>query len=315
MVALLVTSWESGAGKTTICAGLAKNLADSGKKVGFLRVAASTSNNDGAFMKSLLNLSDPVVTDPAQIKDAYTKAAVGKDVVIIEDEKLSASSYKLADALDAKVIVVEGYTGKPSQMKSAYKDFGSRLLGVVIGKVPVSQVERLKKEISAQSGEVKVLGVVPEDRALLSPTVSEIAGVVNGKIVDGEKQLAELVENVMLGAMYVGSGLDYFGRKANKAVVLRVERPDMQLAALETSTKCMVLSGKDAPANVVLRRAKDKKVPIILTIDNVATVVTKIEAALSQPRLNNDRKLLRLAEVLKQSFDFKSVQQALGIAR
>ncbi len=314
MVALLVTSSESGAGKTTICVGLGKNLADSGKKVGFLRIAASNSN-DGAFMKSLLNLSDPIVVDPAQIKEAYAKASAGKEVVIIEDEKLSANSYKLAEAVDAKVIVVEGYTGKQSQMKSAYKDFGSRLLGVVMGKVPVSQVERLKKEISAQSGEVKVLGVVPEDRALLSPTVSEIAGVVNGKIVDGEKQLAELVENVMLGAMYVGSGLDYFGRKANKAVVLRVERPDMQLAALETSTKCMVLSGKDAPADVVLRRAKDKKVPIILTTDNVATVVTKIEAALSQPRLNNDRKLPRLAEIMKQSFDFKSAYQALGIAK
>ncbi len=314
MVALLVTSSESGAGKTTICAGLGKNLADSGKKVGFLRIAASTSH-DGAFMKSLLNLSDPVVTDPAQIKEAYAKAASGKDVVIIEDEKLSANSYKLAEALDAKVIVVEGYTGKPSQMKSAYKDFGSRLLGVVIGKVPVSQVERLKKEVSAQSGEVKVLGVVPEDRALLSPTVSEIAEVVNGKIVDGEKQLAELVENVMLGAMYVGSGLDYFGRKANKAVVLRVERPDMQLAALETSTKCMVLSGKDAPANVVLRRAKDKKVPIILTTDNVATVVTKIEAALSQPRLNHEKKLPRLAELMKQSFNFQAAYQGLGLAK
>ncbi len=314
MVALLVTSSESGAGKTTICASLGKNLADSGKKVGFLRIAASTSN-DGAFMKSLLNLAEPVVTDPAQIKEAYAKASAGKDVVIIEDEKLSPNSYKVAEAIDAKVIVVEGYAGKPAQMKSGYQEFGSRLLGVVIGKVPVSQVERLKKEVSAQSGEVKVLGVVPEDRALLSPTVSEIAGVVNGKIVDGEKQLAELVENVMLGAMYVGSGLDYFGRKANKAVVLRVERPDMQLAALETSTKCMVLSGKDAPANVVLRRAKDKKVPIILTTDNVATVVTKIEAALSQPRLNHEKKLPRLAELMKQSFNFQAAYQGLGLAK
>lgn len=49
-----------------------------------------------------------------------------------------------------------------------------------------------------------------------------------------------MVEHLMIGAMDVDSALTYFRRKPNKAVITGGDRPDIQLAALETSTKCTI---------------------------------------------------------------------------
>ena len=64
----------------------------------------------------------------------------------------------------------------------------------------------------------------------------------------------------MLGAMVVDSGLDYFGRKSNKAAIIQQDRPDMQLAALETPTSCLVLSGSSQPPIYsVLQKAESQR--------------------------------------------------------
>ena len=127
--------------------------------------------------------------------------------------------------------------------------------------------------------------------------------------------MAELVENFMLGAMYVGYGPEYFGRKQNKAVVLRSERPDMQLAALETSTRCLVLCGDAEPTAVVRRRAEEKNVPIILVNGDVTSAAASIEEALGRVRFHQKNKLPRLVEIMGRHFDFQAVYQGLGLAK
>ena len=101
MVALYVTSLETGAGKTAICAGLGKHLSNSGKNMGYLKpvIADNASpssesiDSDVAFMKYSFSLGEPVeVLAPVYknesamksgIKEALNKASQGKDVVII----------------------------------------------------------------------------------------------------------------------------------------------------------------------------------------------------------------------------------------
>jgi len=175
-------------------------------------------------------------------------------------------------------------------------------------------VEAVSEQLSSQSGGVDILGVLPEDRVLFSLTVGELAELVQGEVLNCAEKSGEVVENLMLGAMAVDSGLDYFGRKAGKAVVIRGERPDMQLAALETPTKCLVLSGGVSPINAVLRSAGDKGIPIILTKGDTASVVSSVELALGKPRFNQEKKLPRLIEIMEQQFDFPAVYKGLGLA-
>ena len=333
MAALYITSPQAGAGKTMVCAGLGRYLKGKGKKVGFFKplVAAikskETADSDAAFMRRILSLKEPLEDLcpviggegklASRVKQAYARVAKGKDVVIIEGiwrqrpgGKPVEASYEIVKALDARVIIVEAYSPDlfKTNLADKYQGFGKDLLGVVINKVPLSRVEAVRK-----LGGV-VLGVIPEDRTLLGLTVAELAKLVEGKIVNDAGKSAELVENYMLGALGVDSGLDYFGRKDNKAVVVKGERPDMQLAALETSTKCLVISGDGEPIYDVRRSAEEKAIPIIITAEDTASVMESVEQALGMTKFNQEKKLPRLAEIMKQGFDFKSLSKGLGLA-
>ena len=340
MVALYVASSEEAVGKTTICAGVGKYLLGEGKKVGFLKPILADkksegSDRDAAFMKQVLTLPEPVdslcplisgegvLTN--KVKQAYAKVSQGKDVVIIEgmcghspDDNLSKASYEIVEALKARVIIVEGYSNQSSTAKfiNTYKGFGENLLGIVLNKVPSSQLKRVHDEIPPQfdAAEINILGILPEDRALFTLTIGELVDCIQGEILNSAEKSTELVENFMVGAMYVDSGLEYFGRKRGKAVVVRDDRPDMQLAALETPTKCLVISGDTAPVYSVRYRAEDKGVPIILTKSDTSTILKSIEDTLDKTRFNQEKKLLKLAEITEQHLSFQAISKGLGLA-
>ncbi|MFC2070748.1 DRTGG domain-containing protein [Chloroflexota bacterium] len=304
MVALFVTSPEKGSGKTTLCAGLGKYLQNTGKKVGYLKPVAGGGDSDAGFMKNILSLDETVET--LSDKNAYEKVSQGKDVVIVEGDYQSAA--EIAKALEAKVLIVEAYSGKPSKKEDKYTNLGELLLGVIINKVPESRIE----QAHSTAGE-KVIGIIPEDRVLLALTMGELAERIQGEVLRGAEQSAALVENIMLGALAVDHGPEYFGRKENKMVVLRSDRSDMQMAAMETSTRCLVITGDTPLKPVVLDRAEEKNMPIILVKEDVATVVETIEGALGGGKFSQQNKLPRIVELVEQNVDMEKVKKGLGL--
>jgi BioD-like phosphotransacetylase family protein len=118
----------------------------------------------------------------------------------------------------------------------------------------------------------------PEKQTRPTITIGELAEAIGGKIICHPEKSSELVENYMLGAMVVDSGLDYFNRKKNKAVIIRQERLDMQLAALETSTTCLILSGEDNnPAYRIRQKADSQGIPIVTTEAAVDVIIARID--------------------------------------
>lgn len=335
MIALYVTSLEKGTGKTMVCAGLGKRLLNDGKKVGFFKPVAAGSrpaediDSDAAFMKGLLTLEEPpeslspLFSDESalasKVREAFNKVSGGKDVVIVEgvDEQGTASG-DMVKSLDARAIIVAGYSEElPGEnLITASESLGKNLLGVVINKVPESQAERVCDEAAgsfSQAG-IRLLGVLPENRVLASFTVGELAETIQGEILNNTEKSAEPVENIMLGALCVDPGPVYFGRKPNKVAVLRSERADMQMAALETSMRALVISGNTPLIPSVRNQAEDKEVPIILTGEDVSSIVTSIEDILAKTRFNQESKVPKLTEIMEQHFDFQTVYKGLGLA-
>lgn len=331
MVSLYITSVEEGAGKTTIGAGLGRRLRDGGKKVAFFKPVigrdssslAETGENDAWFMKGLLGLEEPVeiispvVTDWNQLsgafKEAYNRVTSGKDVVISEGPGESS----IVKALDARVIAVESYSAPAPRVKyiDHYRGLGKHLLGIVYNGVSAGKLDQVRSEVNRQlegSG-MDVLGVLPEDRALLTLTVGELARCIQGKMLNSDERATELIDSIMIGAMTVDSGPIYFGRKKNKAVLVRSDRPDMQLAALETATRCLVLCGDTLPISAVLYGAEVKNVPIILTENDIANSMDNIEAALAGNRFRQEKKMPRLTELLGQQLDLPALYKELGL--
>ena len=335
MVALYVKSSEKAVGKTALCAGLGKYLLNDGKKVGFFKPLIGDSKNlpiegadsDTVFMKHIFALEEPVdylcpvISDPSNladsIKEAYAKVSLSKDVVIVEGDGLDKASYTIVEALSARVITIESYSNQSPEAKliDNYKDVGEHLLGVVVNKVPRTRLEQVHEETSARFGKagIDILGVLPEDRALFTLTAAELAQHIQGEILSHADKSSELVENFMLGAKAVDPGPEYFSRKTNKAVVVRSERPDIQLAALETPTTCLVLSGDTSPTHGVLYQAEVKNVTVISAEADINSIVTSIEDALGEAKFNQEKKLPKLAEIMEERFDFQALYRELGL--
>jgi BioD-like phosphotransacetylase family protein len=305
--AIYIVSAEPAAGKTAICAGLGKYFTGEGKKVGYLKPLTSGENDtDVSFIRSVLGLADTV--NAADI-------IKGGDTILVEGmigpnaaDSTSQAAYGSAREMKARVIVIEAYTGEPSGFIESYKGFGDNLAGIIINKVPQSQMEKTRELANAAFTEagITLLGVIPENRRLLAITINELAESLNGRILNNNDKSDDLVENYMLGAMVVDSGLDYFGRKSDKAAIIRHDRPDMQLAALETPTRCLVLSGDNAtPVYNVLQRAEIKGIPVITTEYAIGDIIGIIEENLAKSRCHQANKLPALAEMVKQNLDLK----------
>jgi len=349
VVALYITSTTS-AGKTAFCAGIAQKLLDSGSKVGFMmpvhitEAAETNGCRDSIFIKEVLkltesdellcpirlsqqelrrNLTEDQSNFSRNLKEAYGKVSPGKDVVIMEgmgdletDEVSTLASHTVAEALEAKVVVIVDYSPKLDVANIA--QIGSKignLVGVVINFVPVSKIDRVKRELTGALGKagVKVLGVCPEVRSLLGVTVEELAKTLSGEILTAAGKCKEIIENVMLGAMTVDSGITYYNRKENKAVVVRGERADMQLAALQTPTNCLIVTNGVKPLPVVVVQAEEKQVPIILVKQDTNTAVAGIEKALAESSFRSRQKLETFKKVLEGCFDFGALYSGLGL--
>ena len=323
MVALYVTSWENGSGKTSICAGIGQYLKNSGKKIGFLKPViankAGAADGDAALIKHLLALDEaddllsPTFKDEADlakgIKGAIAKVSPGKDIVIID----GVNSRSVIEAAGVPVIAVETYSNDLSGIIESYKGFGPLLLGIIINKVPARRLDRVRAEASSamESAGIKLLAVLPEDRTLIAMTVAELAALLQGELISGNGGSSGLVENLMIGALAIDPGPHYFSRKANKAALIKSGRSDMQLATLQTSTSCLVLTGSEKIQPVVLAQAREKNVPIILAGGEIPDVAATIETAIGKSGFNRE-KLTRLSQILEQHLDIEQVLNGLG---
>jgi len=117
----------------------------------------------------------------------------------------------------------------------------------------------------------------------------------------------------MVGAMTASSAITYFRRRPNKAVITGGDRHDVQLAALETSTRCLILTGNQQPSAVVVERAKQVGVPIIVVEPDTLTTVQSLEQIFGKTSLHQSKKVARFFNILQERFDFTRFYDMIGI--
>ncbi len=258
---------------------------------------------DKSFSKGFVDL----------IAKAYHRIQKGKDVVILEGAKsvedgylLGISSDKICEKLGAKVIMVIKYSSEIVDQVLYSKEFlGDYLSGVIINWVPRSQMNYLEELIVpflTKEG-IEVFGYIASDKVLSSVSVKEMSELLGGKIICAEDKVNELVETFMVGAMGQEQALKFFRRKANKAVITGGDRADVQLAALETPTKCIILTGNFQPSTIVLGRAEELGVPMILVDYDTLTTVEKVEEIIGHVRFHEIKKIDKIVKVVREYID------------
>ena len=215
---------------------------------------------------------------------------------------------QLAEALDSKVIIVNLWEDNKSvdALLHAKNQLGQYFAGAVLNAVNPPDIQNIKESIipSLNALGIEIFGVMPKSPLLRSVTVGELVRRLKSKVICCQDKSELLVETLSIGAMGVNSAMEFFRRRRNMAVVTGVERTDIQLAALEASTQCLILTGIGEPLPQIIHRAEELEVPVLkVDIDTLATVEV-IEQAFGHVRIH---------ESIKASYAIQLVHENVNI--
>jgi BioD-like phosphotransacetylase family protein len=187
------------------------------------------------------------------------------------------------------------------------------LSGLVINRVPkhaLGYVNNLVVPFLEKKG-VPVLGVLPDDEGLAALSVGEIVDVLNAEVLTSFLDEEALVEALMVGAMTEESALRRFRKQPNKAVITGGDRTDIQLAAMETSTTCLILTGNLHPSNLIIKQAEAMNVPILLVPGNTMETIESLDSIFGKTRLGQKEKLDKFMGYVKENLDLTRLDKAL----
>ncbi|MGF1461448.1 MAG: phosphotransacetylase family protein [Leptolyngbyaceae cyanobacterium] len=257
--------------------------------------------------------------------EAYWQQVSG-DIVLIEGPStleegalFHLSLPEMAIALDAQVLLVmqANTLGMIDQLIAAQKRLGSALIGVVLNEVGESEAQLIDETIAPYLEHlgIPVIGVLPSLPFLQGIRVSELVRYLDAEVLCSSDHLDLVVESLKIGAMNVNSALRFFGQGTHQAVVTGGDRRDLQIAALETSTHCLILTGQLAPAKDVIDLARDKEVPILSVATDTLTTVERIEMLFGRLPLNNPDKVPLIKEHLTTHLNMERLVGLMELER
>lgn len=263
-----------------------------------------------------------------EIEAACEKANEENDVVIMEGGASMREGYavglntlRVIEHLDIPALTVVSFSEQCvagmcaiDDALAAQRRLGDRLLGVVINSVPREDMADIRNRVVPflEKQGIKVLGTLPYDPYLRALSVGEIMDALQARVLTGSHLRERLVEHMSVGAMSVEAALPRFRRQLNKAVFTGGDRTDIQAAALETSTTCLVLTGNLQPTSTILRRAEELNVAVLLVPDNTLEAVERVEGIFGRTSLGQPEKLSRFQAMLSEHLDYEALMKALG---
>jgi len=305
------------------------------------------ADEDAAFVKEVLGLTaqpwelSPVVLTPEmlrvrltydqeedlmpKIRLAYQEAAAGKDILLLEGGGSLREGYVVglptpivATELCSNILVVIRYRSEVrlfDDTLAAQTRLGDGMCGIILNRIPnevFSFVADLAVPYFEKRG-IPVFGILPEAHALTALTVGELRDVLDAEILTKYYRPQSLVENLTIGAMTAEAALSRLRKYRNKAVITGGDRTDIQLAALETSTTCLILTGNLHPSGLVIKQAEEFGVPILLVRTNTMETIEQIETIYGKTRLGQTAKLTKFQELLDENIDFNRLTEAIGL--
>lgn len=325
MAAIIVASTRPAAGKTALVACLAARATAEGRKTAVAQAFAAVQEDAGAAAFQNL-VPDAATAAPVRFSgavpgDEETGEAIGRleelassrDYVVIEGlASATEQNLSLARALNGRVVLVAPFGDAPVVEARSY---GGLLAGVVVNSVPRYKTRAFANGSPAgleESG-IPFLGWIPEDRRLVAPSLRGLAGHLEGEFAACEKHGDRLIDNLLIGGMVHQKASFYLGSRQDVAVLVRGERPDIQLAALQTETvRALILTGGVKPIEYVYYEAQRLGTPIVVVPADTHQAAAKLEAAVGQARFDHPDKLARYLELAEGRLDFAALDAALA---
>ncbi|MHA2042336.1 MAG: DRTGG domain-containing protein, partial [Candidatus Thorarchaeota archaeon] len=146
-------------------------------------------------------------------------------------------------------------------------------------------------------------GVIYQRRELFSPTVRDILRALEGQMITGDDKLDLLIDRFLVGSMAPENALKWFRRAKDKAVITSGDRSDICLAALETDTNLLILTGGMGPDIRTLSRAKELGIPIMMTAHDTYTTGQLVDRLVGMVSPENKEKIAIVQQIVGDAID------------
>ncbi len=346
---LLIASNRPYSGKSATILGIAHQLQKRQIKLGYGKPIGTYFQPDGTiedeqdlqFISQTLNLPEERFKAPLLLLDEKTILnSLGKDTnyenklieyfnsiegdlillegggTLTQGNLFHLSVPEIAEQLNASVLLVVKYESLLiiGHILHAKKLLGDNLAGILINNVPSDALDTIENTLKPfmESRDIDILGIMPTDRLLQSVSVRELVTQLNANVLCRADRLDLMVESLTVGAMNVNSALEYFRKGKNMAVVTGSDRTDLQLAALESSTNCLILTGHTPPQKLILARATDLEIPILSVDCDTLSTVEIVDQAFGTVRLHETIKVECVQNLIEEHFDIDRLLEKIN---
>ena len=338
MPAIQVSGDRPGVGKTSLAGALLLRAASQGHSPGYYKPFTTSQGGDpdAAFVSEHLLPGQADAPAPIPLPDsagpgqaeslsgqlAAMPRLADSGTVIVEGPDLASPSgqaWRLpgltAEALDCRIVLVVGFSSQMSVpiVVADVEHLRDRLAGVVVNGVTAYRARETAQGLIAglEAAGIPVLGAIPEDRAMLAVTVEQVAAHLDGVWVQEPENTDSLIERFLIGGNILDSGATYYGRYSNQAVIVRAERPDIQLASLMEDTACLVLTGRGDPTEYIKAEAMQRSVPLIRVEQDTIPTAESLAGLLDKAAVHSVGKVGRFAGLVERCLDMGALDALL----
>ena len=316
MPVLLVSSLRPLVGKTAISVGMAQRLDQDGYRPGLARLATAESDEAAqadARCFASLSLSAEKRGQPLSLEEVagLAKGTGSSDGVLIGELPAGSPPGEAVRAVGGGVVLVERSADLSAGKVAAFqKEIGQGFVGLVLTAVPSARTAAIADTL-AQKG-IPILALLPEDRSLSSPSIAEMAQALEAETLFADGRTEEVIERVTIAPISADPGQGYFARFDRQAVVVRCDKPDLQLAALNAASRCLILSGGRMPLAYVSERAEAEGIPLLITDKDTVSALQALEPLYLKSRFGH-QKAERIGQLMAEHLDYDRLLRALGL--
>ena len=326
MSVLLIASDSPGAGKTATTLALANLATSSGKKAAAVKPFASAPDDPDRETYAKLGHTGPVdgghsetaSPDINDLSSALADVASNSDVTFVEmPNSVDPSAVSAAaESLGASALLVASYRRdlRGDDLSGWSNALGDRLVGVLVNGLTryLGTEARANLLPSLEESRIPCVGLIPEDRLMLSLTVEERALGVRWPIRRGRRRYRRAPGVVPGGRVEPRPGRDSLRTlREQRGVMVRGDRPDIQMSALNGSASCLVLTGGVDPIEYILYEAREEETPVMVIEPDTLSTMAALNEVTASPRMDSAVKVEHFAALLEAHADLDRLWSVL----
>lgn len=286
---------------------------------------------DSTFTRRFLKQPDTML---AMLEDkicrAFDRVSWEKDFTLIEGtghagvgSVFDLSNASVAKLLKAKVVIVcPGGIGRPideiALNKALFDKAGVEVVGAILNKVEADKIPLIAEYAGlglARLG-VPLLGVLPVQKMLSAPNLSQIAEEISGRWLNRQPRSAnQRVHRVVVGAMTAKGIVAYL--QPGTLIITPGDRDDIILAAISSARlpvdtiAGLVLTNDIQPHAKLIELLAQTQIPVIAAADESYTIASKIHSMTVKTQPEDTDKFPVIKRLITEHVDMRALLAAL----